>query len=746
MIIKESVEIGDREITLETGRIARQANGAVLITLGETAALVTAVSSGKPREGISFFPLTCEYTERAYAGGKIPGGFFKREGRPREQEILVCRLMDRPIRPMFADGFRNETQVIATLLSADRQNRPDVLALTGASAALHISDIPFEGPLAGIRVGRIDGDFVPYPTREELERSDMDVVVAATREAIVMVEGGGDQISEADLVDALEYGHRSITPLLDLQEAMRENVGKERLVVQVPPRDETLAGRVEELFADEIDAATQIPVKHERYGKLSEIGERAVESLAEEFPEREGEVSSEIDSLKKKIVRRRILEQGRRIDGRSLDEVRPITCEVGTLPRVHGTGLFTRGETQAVVTTTLGVSSDEQRLDGLFTEEWKRFMLHYNFPPYSVGEARMMRGTSRREIGHGALAERALERVLPDHDDFPYTIRIVSEVTESNGSSSMATVCGGTLSLMDCGVPIAAPVAGIAMGLIQEKDQFAILSDILGDEDHLGDMDFKVTGTSRGITAVQMDIKIKGLPRDILVRALDQARRGRQHILDCMLETLPETRPELSKHAPRITTLKIRPDQIRIVIGPGGKMIRGIVDQTGVDLDVQDDGTVLIASPDSEAAQKAVSIIEGLVREPVPGEVFEGTVARIADFGAFVNILPNMDGLVHISELDWGHVDKVEDVCKEGDQMKVKVLEVDSASGKVRLSRKELLDRPEGAEARDRDRGGRRGDGGRDGRRGSRHDGGRDRKDGRNGGRRKDRRGPPRKR
>ncbi len=734
MFVKESVVVGDREITIETGRIAKQANGAVLITLGETTALVTAVATGKPREGIDFFPLTCEYTERTYAGGKIPGGFFKREGRPREEETLVCRLMDRPIRPMFADGFRNETQIIATLLSADRENKPDVLAVTGASAALHISEIPFEGPLAAVRVGRIDGRFVAFPTQKELAISDIDMVVVTSREAIVMVEGGAAEATEKDLVDALEFAHQSSMPLLDLQDALREAVGKPKWAVAPVAVDEALRAKVRERFSGAVDEASRIRVKHDRYARMAAIADEAQEALAGEFPGGEKEIAGEIDSLKKKIVRQRILSSGERIDGREPTDIRPITCEVGILPRVHGTGLFTRGETQAIVTTTLGVGTDEQRLDGLYTEQWKKFMLHYNFPPYSVGEARMLRGTSRREIGHGALAERALSRVLPDHEAFPYTIRIVSEVTESNGSSSMATVCGGCLSLMDCGVPIKAPVAGIAMGLIAEGDRFAILSDILGDEDHLGDMDFKVAGTAKGVTSVQMDIKVKGLSRAVLEQALEQARLGRLHILERMLATLPGPREELSKHAPRIITIKVRPDQIRVVIGPGGKMIRGIVDQTGVSIDVQDDGTVLIASSDAEASAKAVAIIEGLVREAVPGEIFEGTVVRLADFGAFVNILPGTDGLVHISEMDWSRVEKVEDICREGDTMRVKVLEVDSASGKVRLSRRELLEKPEGWQERP----------GGDRPRGDRDGGGRGRRDG--GGRGGDRRGPPRKR
>jgi len=720
MIIRESVNIGGKEITLETGRIAKQANGAVLIGIEETVLLVTAVASSSPRD-VDFFPLTCDFLEKTYAGGKIPGGFFKREAKQRDDEILTCRLMDRPIRPMFTDGYRNETQLIATLLSADRINKPDVLALTGCSAALHISNIPFEGPLAGVRIGRVDGQFIAFPNMDEIAKGDMDIILAATREEIAMVEGGGKEISESDLVDALEFGHKAILPLLDLQDAMRKSLGRPKMEVVPKVKDEGLHAKVAELFGPKVDEATQIRTKQERYARIHELEQEVLGTLGEEYPDREKELLAAFGETKKKIVRRRIISKKERIDGRALTDVRPITCEVGLLPRVHGSALFTRGETQSIVAATLGVTSDEQRRDGLYdAEEWKKFMLHYNFPPYSVGETKFLRGPGRREIGHGALAERALEQVLPPHDEFPYTIRIVSEITESNGSSSMATVCGGCLSLMDAGVPITAPVAGIAMGLIQEGDDIAILSDILGDEDHLGDMDFKVAGTENGITSVQMDIKIQGLSREIMVQALEQARKGRLHILGRMTDTIPAPRADLSKYAPRITTFKVRPDQIRIIIGPGGKMIKGIVEQTGVDINVDDDGTVHLVSSDSVATAKAREIIEGLTKEATVGEIYEGTVARIVDFGAFVNILPNTDGLVHISELDWKRVESGEDVCKEGDTMKVKVISVESDTGKIRLSRKELIEKPEGWEERpprersggDRDRG--RSDRGRD--------------------------------
>ncbi|MDD5308998.1 MAG: polyribonucleotide nucleotidyltransferase [Deltaproteobacteria bacterium] len=729
MIVKETVKVGGREITIETGRIARQANGAVLVGMDETIVLVTAVTAPMARD-VDFFPLTCDYVEKAYAGGKVPGGFFKREGKLRDEEILTCRLIDRPIRPMFPDGFRNETQIIATLLSADRQNKPDVLAMTGASVALHISDIPFDGPLAAIRVGRVDGAFVAYPTMEEVAKSDMDIIIEASRDAIVMVEGGGAEITESDLMDALEFGHKAVMPLLDLQDALRASIGKPKLPFAPPVRDEALFAKVKERYATAIEEAMRMTVKKERYGRMREIGSEAPKAFAEEFPGREKAVAAAIEEILRDTVRGRILAEGRRIDGRGLGDIRPITCEVGLLPRVHGSGLFTRGETQAIVTTTLGVSTDEQRLDGLYTESWKQFMLHYNFPPFATGEVKMLRGQSRREIGHGALAERALARMLPSHEKFPYTIRIVSEVTESNGSSSMASVCGGCLSLMDAGVPIKAPVAGIAMGLISDGDKVAVLSDILGDEDHLGDMDFKVTGTTAGVTAVQMDIKVKGLSRQIMEKALGQARDGRLHILGRMLDTIREPRPDLSKYAPRITTLKVRPDQIRIIIGPGGKMIKGIVEQTGVAINVEDDGTVQLASADQAAVAKAIEIIQGLTREPAAGEIFEGTVARVVDFGAFVNILPGIDGLVHISELDWNRVEKTEDICHEGDAMRVKVLEIDGSTGKIRLSRKALLEVPEGVTPRpEGDRPPRRDS--RDGRSGPGGDRGGDRRGGR---------------
>jgi polyribonucleotide nucleotidyltransferase len=699
--VRESVMVGGRPLTMETGRLAKQAHGSVLITFGESVVLVTAVSADE-RPGIDFFPLTCEYVEKTFAAGKIPGGFFKREGRLRDDEILVCRIMDRPLRPLFPDGFRRDTQIIATVLSADKINPTDVLALTGASAALHISDIPWNGPVVGIRVARIEGEFIAYPTFEQQEKSDIDLVVAASKDAIVMVEGGAAEASENDVVEALMFAHRTAQPILELIEKMRAAVGKPKKEFLAKALPEDVKKRVSALVDADLAKATRVTDKKARYEGYTGLKKKLAETLQAELgPEKwlevAGLVKEEFEERKAHIVRELVLAEGKRIDGRDTKTVRPIMCEVGLLPRVHGSALFQRGETQSIVATTLGTSSDEQKIDALTGERWKRFLLHYNFPSFSTGETKPMRGPGRREIGHGALAERALSRMIPESDKFPYTIRVVSETLESNGSSSMAAVCGGCLSLMDAGVPIKSPVAGIAMGLISDGSRVAVLSDILGDEDHLGDMDFKVCGTERGITAIQMDIKIAGLSREILSRALEQAKEGRKHILGKMLESLSSPRPELSKYAPRITTIKVKPDQIRLVIGPGGKTIKGIIDQTGVAIDVEDDGTVNVASSDSDAVKKALDIIRGLTAEPEIGAVYDGVVKRIADFGAFVEILPNTDGLVHISELAHERVEKVEDVLKEGDKVQVKVISVDR-EGKVRLTRRELLPFPEGEE------------------------------------------------
>jgi len=702
MYIKESVMLGGKELSIETGKMAKQADGAVLIRYGDSVVLVTAVSAKTPREGVDFLPLTCEFVEKSYGGGKIPGGYFKREGRPTEAEVLVSRLIDRPSRPLFPKGYRFETQVIAMSVSYDKENPTDVLAMTGAAAALHISNIPWAGPYVGVRVGRINGQFIVNPTFAQREQSELDFVIACSRDAIVMVEGGSDQITEEVAVDAIFFAHQAAQPVLDLIEKIRAAVGNTKREFVPPPKDEVLHAKVAELGREKMRAAVTVREKHKRHDEESKLEKEIVATLIGTevapgpYAGRSKDIAEAVHSLHKKTVREMVLGEHVRIDGRKTDDIRPITCEVALLPRVHGSALFTRGETQALVVATLGTSQDEQRIDSLLGDVTKRFMLHYNFPPFSTGEAKMMRAQSRREVGHGNLAERALLRVMPKESDFPYVVRIVSETLESNGSSSMASVCGGSLALMDAGVPITAPVSGIAMGLIYEKgqpgaaDRVAILSDILGDEDHLGDMDFKVCGTRKGITSVQMDIKIQGLSREVMTRALKQAREGRLYILDKMVQTLPAPNKELSKYAPRIYTVTVKPDRIRDIIGPGGKMIRAIVEQTGVAIDVGDDGTVQIASPDGPSAQKAIDIIKGLTAEPEVGGFYQGVVRRIVDFGAFVEILPGTDGLVHVSELDTGHVRNVSDVVKEGDEVLVKVIGIDRA-GKIRLSRKEAL-------------------------------------------------------
>jgi polyribonucleotide nucleotidyltransferase len=701
MFVRESIMAGGQSLTLETGRIAKLAHGAVLVTYGDCVVLVTAVSS-EERPGLDFFPLTCEYVEKTYAAGKIPGGFFKREGRLRDYEVLSSRLIDRPLRPLFPKGYKKDTQVIATVLSTDKENPTDILAMTGASAALHIRDIPWHGPIAGVRVARVEGELIAFPTFAQTEKADIDLTVACSKDAIMMVEGGADEVSEVDFVDALYFAFDKAQPIIELIEKMRAAVGRPKREFTVSALDETVARRIAEMADPELKVACVIKEKKTRYESYGQIKTKIVETLKrdlgeEKFSEVEKLVKSELEHRKAEVVRAMVLETGKRIDARDTKTIRPISCEVGLLPRVHGSALFQRGETQAIVTTTLGTSSDEQKIDALTGESWKRFMLHYNFPPFSTGETKPLRGPGRREVGHGTLAERAMMRMIPPHEDFPYTIRIVSEVTESNGSSSMASVCGATLSLMDCGVPIRRPVAGIAMGLISEGERVAILSDILGDEDHLGDMDFKVCGTERGVTAIQMDIKIAGLKRQVLERALDQAREGRLFILGRMLETLGVPRPEINKYAPRITTIQIKPDQIRVIIGPGGKTIKGIVDQTGCSVDVEDDGTVAVAGSDPEAVQRALDIIRGLTAEPEVGKIYKGTVRRVVDFGAFVEILPGNEALLHVSEMAHERVEAPGDVVKEGDEIDVKVISVDR-EGKTRLTRRELLPFPEGEE------------------------------------------------
>jgi polyribonucleotide nucleotidyltransferase len=699
--IQQRARVGGKEILLETGKVAKQADGAVWVRMGDSIVLVTVVSANEKREGIDFFPLTVDYQEKLFAAGKVPGSFFRREGRPTEKETLTSRIVDRSCRPLFPEGYANETQIIATVISFDQENDPDVLALTGASAALQASDVPFNGPIAGVRVGRVNGEFVANPTLVQRAESDLDVVMAASRDAIVMVEGGAKEVSEAVMVDALLFGQAAVRELLDAQEALARAAGATGKRAFDPPKsDAALKAKVKALTWEKVKEAFARDEKHDRYGRLSEVKKELLKALQEEaagdatrladLAAREKEIKGYYEDVKYEYMRGMITEGGKRIAGRGMAEVRKITCEVGLLPRVHGSALFTRGETQALVATTLGTAEDEQRVEMLTGMVFKKFMLHYNFPPFSVGEAKFLRGPGRREIGHGALAERALRYVMPPEDKFPYTVRIVSDIMESNGSSSMASVCGGCLSLMDAGVPIHAPVAGIAMGLIKEGDKIAILSDILGDEDHLGDMDFKVCGTAQGITSIQMDIKIGGVTREILERALAQARDGRKHILGEMLKAIPEPRASISQYAPRITTIRIRPERIKDIIGPGGKTIKDITARTGTSINIEDDGSVSIASPSEEKVQEAIKLIRGLTQEAEVGKTYLGTVRKIAEFGAFVEIFPGTDGLIHISELSDKRVKSVSDVLSEGEEVLVKVISVDRA-GKIRLSRKEAL-------------------------------------------------------
>jgi polyribonucleotide nucleotidyltransferase len=691
-------EVGGKILTVETGRLARQADGAVLVRYGETMVLVTAVSTNEMREGIDFVPLTVEYQEKGYAVGRIPGNYFRREiGRPSEKETLTARIIDRPIRPLFPKHYRHETQVIATVLSVDNENDPDVLAVIGSSAALEISDIPFAGPIACVRVGRIHGELKANPTRQELQESDINLIVAGSKDAVVMVEGGGLFVKEEDMLEAIFFGHEAMQPIIDLQVKLGEAVGVAKRPVAPREVDQDLANQIEALAAERMKAAVQIPKKLERHDALQEIKMDVLATLGQDEADRGGEVYDIFHALERRIIRNLAVEEGHRIDGRLFDQIRPIQCEVGVLPRTHGSALFTRGETQALGIVTLGSTGDEQRIETLDGNIFMPFMLHYNFPPFCVGEARRLGSPGRREIGHGGLSTRAVEKVLPDKETFDYTIRIVSEILESNGSSSMATVCASSLALMDAGVPISAQVAGIAMGLIKEGDTVIILSDILGDEDHVGDMDFKVAGTRQGITALQMDIKIQGLTRPIMQQALEQARKGCLFILDKMKETLEEPRPQISPYAPKILTMQVNPDKIRDIIGPGGKVIRAIQSETDTNIEVEDTGLVKIVAVNKEAAEKALKMIEAIVQEAEVGAIYEGTVRKIMDFGAFVEIFPGTDGLVHISQLDSKRVNKVSDVLKEGDRVTVKVLEVDR-DGKIRLSRKAVLEGQKSAE------------------------------------------------
>jgi polyribonucleotide nucleotidyltransferase len=692
-----TLELAGRTLSIEVGRIAQLADGSVLMQYGETSVLVTACASDKPKEGIDFFPLSCDYEERLYAVGKIPGGFIKREGRPTEKAILSSRLIDRPIRPLFPKGYRNDVQIVATVMSVDKDNSPEIVAMIGSSAALSISSIPFTGPTGSVLVGLIDGEFILNPTMAQREKSQMHLVVSGTKDAVMMVEAGAQEVPESVMLEAIMFAHDNIKKIVAFIEEVAAKVGKPKKEVKLFKVDQELDAAVREYSTEKLLAAIRTVEKLERQANIDAVKEEAVNHFAEIYPDNMKEVGEVLYNIIKEQVRNLITVEGIRPDDRKTDEIRPISCEVSVLPRVHGSALFTRGQTQAMTIATLGPMGDVQILDGLSEEEvQKRYMHHYNFPPYSVGETRFMRGPGRREIGHGALAERALEPMIPSEEEFPYAIRLVSEVVASNGSSSMASVCGSTLALLDAGVPIKAPVAGVAMGLMKEKEHVAILTDIQGMEDFLGDMDFKVAGTTKGITAIQMDIKIAGIDRPILTRALEQARLGRLFILDKMNAVISKHRPDLSEYAPKIISMKIDPDKIRDVIGPGGKMINKIIAETGVKIDIEDDGRVFIAAVDRAAGEKALKIIEGLTKEVLEGEIYLGKVMRIMNFGAFVEILPGKEGLVHISKLDTKRVEKVEDVVNIGDEILVKVTEIDK-QGRVNLSRKDAMtsDQPE---------------------------------------------------
>ena len=693
------LELAGRTLSIEVGRVAKQASGAVWVTYGGTVVLVTATMSKEPREGIDFFPLLVDYEERLYAAGKIPGGFIKREGRPSEAAILAARSIDRPLRPLFPDGFRNDVQVVATVLSSDQDNSPEIAAMIGASSALTISQIPFEGPVGAVRMAYVNGEYIINPTVQEQEQSKLNLVVAGTKDAIMMVEAEVNELSEEVVLDAILTAHEEIKKITQFQDSLREKVGQEKVQVNVFQLDPQIQAEVRDFAVEKMVAAIQTVDKLAREDAIDEVSAQVRAHFQELWGEekyiaQEKHLDLTLEQLVKDEVRRLIAQEAIRPDGRALDEIRPIKCEVGVLPRTHGSGLFTRGQTQVLTVATLGAAGDEQVLDGLGEAESKRYMHHYNFPSYSVGEVRPMRGPGRREIGHGALAERALLPMIPSEEEFPYTIRLVSEVLESNGSSSQASVCGSTLALMDAGVPLKKPVAGIAMGLVKYGDSISILTDIQGMEDHLGDMDFKVAGTRDGITAIQMDIKVSGITREVLEQALNQAKAGRLFILEKMAQAISQPRTELSPYAPRIITMNIDPDKIRDVIGPGGKQIKKISDETGVKIDIEDDGRVFIASVDGESGEKAAQIVRDLVRDVVVGELYLGKVTRIMNFGAFVEVLPGKEGLVHISQLAHERVGKVEDVVQIGDQVMVKVTEIDR-QGRINLSRKEAMPREE---------------------------------------------------
>ena len=695
-----NVTIGRQTLSIETGRLAKQADGAVIVRSGDTMVLVTACAAPTAREGIDFLPLTVDYREYTYASGRIPGGFFKREGKPSEKEVLTSRLIDRPIRPLFPSGWRRETQIIALVLSADSENDSDVLAITGASAALALSSVPFTRTIAGVRVGLVEGEYVINPTYEQRRRSRLDLVVAGSQDAIVMVEAGAKEVSEEEIVQALERAHAAIREIIAGIDALAKQAGKRKTDVQKKEIGHEFYREVEEKIYVPLSEAMRIKEKLENYDRVDQVLEDLIASIPEGEVERRVEAKAIFKELKEKVMRDEALERGKRLDGRAFDEIRPITIEVGVLPRAHGSAVFTRGETQALVTATLGTAEDQQKIEMVDGETWKRFMLHYNFPPFSVGEVQFLRGPGRREVGHGALAERALVPMVPAEEKFPYTVRVVSDILESNGSSSMASVCGGSLAMMDAGVPLSSPVAGVAMGLIMDErsGKYAILSDIAGAEDHYGDMDFKVAGTGTGITALQMDIKVSGITTEIMRKALEQARTGRLYILGRMQDTLAAARTNVSTYAPRIVTLRIPVDKIRDVIGPGGKMIRSIIERTGVKIDVEDDGRVNVASADEASAQKAIGIIQELTATPELNKTYMGKVQRITDFGAFVEIMPGLDGLLHVSEIAHYRVKDVRDELKEGEQVMVKVINIDP-SGKIRLSRKALIQPEEGQKA-----------------------------------------------
>jgi len=684
------MELGGRKLIIENGKMAKQANGAALVRYGDTVVLVTATASAEPREGVDFFPLTVDYEEKMYAAGKIPGGFIKREGRPSSDAILCARLIDRPIRPLFPKGFRNDVQIVATVLSVEQDNAPELAAMIGASAALTVSDIPFMGPIAGVRVGRVNDEFVINPTEEQRKVSTLNLTVAGSKDAVMMVEAGANELPEDVILDAILYGHKEIQRIVAWQEEIQQACGKEKREVKLFTVPEELEKAISDYAKDRLDEATRNPDKLDRDAHIADINADVMEHFLVDYPEMDKEIAMALHDLEKSIVRHMITHEKIRPDGREVEEVRPVSCEVGLLPRTHGSGLFTRGQTQVLTVTTLGSLGDEQIIDGLGPETKKHYIHHYHFPGYSVGEAKPIRSPGRREIGHGALAERALVPVIPSIEEFPYTIRLVSEILESNGSSSMGSVCGSTLSLMNAGVPIKRPVSGVAMGLVKEGDAYTILTDIQGMEDALGDMDFKVAGTTEGVTAIQMDIKVAGIDRNILSSALQQAKRGRAFILGKLLECIAEPAAELSPYAPRVETIKIKVDKIRDVIGTGGKVVKKIIDETGVEIDIHEDGNIFISSVDAEGMKKAKQMIEDIVREVEVGEVYTGKVTRLMKFGAFVEVLPGKEGLCHISQLASHRVEKVEDVVQIGDQLQVKVVEIDD-KGRVNLSHKACL-------------------------------------------------------